>query len=159
MAQKPLSHEDMLEAVNAFAKTGNKRKSAEILNLPEGTYNSRYRAGLKAGIKPTVDVFNKELNELNEANNKIRQLEATIHAHEENTLTAEYIKNTILKMSKKVASPPNWLIKPSKGKRSAGVPTLFASDWHWGENVDPNQVNNVNSYNMKIAHKRAKKND
>ena len=156
MAQKPLSHQEMLEAVNAFAKTGNKRKSAEILNLPEGTYNSRYRAALKAGIKPTVDVFNKELNELNEANNKIRQLEATIHAHEENTLTAEYIKNTILKMSKKVASPPNWLIKPSKGKRSAGAPTLFASDWHWGEVVDPNQINGVNEYNVAIAQDRAR---
>ena len=156
MAQKPLSHQEMLEAVNAFAKTGNKRKSAEILNLPQGTYNSRYRAGFIAGIKPTVDVFNKELNELNEANNKIRQLEATIHAHEENTLTAEYIKNTILKMSKKVASPPNWLIKPSKGKRSAGVPTLFASDWHWGEVVDPNQINGVNEYNVAIAQDRAR---
>ena len=48
MAQKPLSHQEMQEAVNAFAKTGNKRKSAEILNLPEGTYNSRYRAGCKS---------------------------------------------------------------------------------------------------------------
>jgi hypothetical protein len=156
MAQKPLSHQEMLEAVNAFAKTGNKTKSAEILNLPESTYNGRYKAGLKAGIKPTVDVSNKELNELNEANNKIRQLEATIHAHEENTLTAEYIKNTILKMSKKVVSPPNWLIKPSKGKRSAGVPTLFASDWHWGEVVDPNQINGVNEYNVAIAQDRAR---
>ena len=156
MAQKPLSHDVMQEAVNAFAKTGNKRKSAELLNIPEGTYNSRYRAGVKAGIKPTVDIFNKDLNELNEAHNKIRQLEATIHAHEENTLTAEYIKTTILKMSKKAVSPPNWLIKPSKGKRSAGVPTLFASDWHWGEVVDPNQINGVNEYNVAIAQDRAK---
>jgi len=156
MAQKPLSHEDMQEAVNAFAKTGNKRKSAELLNLPEGTFNSRYRAAILAGIKPTVEVFNKDLNELNDARNKIRQLEATIHAHEENTLTAEYIKTTILKMSKKVVSPPNWLIKPTKGKRSAGVPTLFASDWHWGEVVDPNQINGVNEYNVAIAQDRAR---
>jgi hypothetical protein len=156
MAQKPLSHEDMQEAVNAFAKTGNKRKSAELLNLPEGTYNSRYRAGILAGIKPTVDIFNKDLNELNDAKNKIRQLEATIHTHEENTLTAEYIKTVILKMSKQPISPPNWLIKPSKKKRSAGVPTLMASDWHWGEVVDPNQINGVNEYNVAIAQDRAK---
>ena len=156
MAQKPLSHQEMQEAVNVFAKTGNKRKSAEILNLPEGTYNSRYRAGVKAGIKPTVEIFNKELNELNEAKNKIRQLEATINAAEEQTLTAEYIKSVILKMSKKVVSPPNWLIKPNKKKRSAGVPTLFASDWHWGEVVDPNQINGVNEYNVAIAQDRAR---
>jgi hypothetical protein len=156
MAQKPLSHEEMQEAVNAFAKTSNKRKAAEILNLPDGTFNSRYRAGVVAGIKPTVDVFNKELNELNDAKNKIRQLEATLHAHQEITLTAEYIKSTILKMSKEVVNPPNWLVRPAKGKRSAGVPTLFASDWHWGEVVDPNQINGVNEYNVAIAQDRAK---
>ena len=60
-------------------------------------------------------------------------------------------------MAEKKPSPPSWLIKPGASKSAPGVPTLFASDWHWGENVDPNQVNNVNSYNMKIAHKRAKK--
>lgn len=37
------------------------------------------------------------------------------------------------------------------------MPTLFASDWHHGERVFPNQVNGVNEYNMDIAHKRAKR--
>jgi hypothetical protein len=36
------------------------------------------------------------------------------------------------------------------------VPTLFVSDWHWGEVVDPEQINGVNGYNLNIARQRAK---
>ena len=35
-----------------------------------------------------------------------------------------------------------------------GVPTLFLSDLHWGENVRPSQINGVNQYNLSIAHER-----
>ena len=156
MAQKPLSHEEMLEALNAYAKMGSKTEAAMLLGINPNTFNTRIRVAKASGLQPTIKVANKELNELNEAKNKIRQLEATINAAEEQTLTAEYIKSVILKMSKKVVSPPNWLIKPNKKKRSAGVPTLFASDWHWGEVVDPNQINGVNEYNVAIAQDRAK---
>jgi hypothetical protein len=34
------------------------------------------------------------------------------------------------------------------------VPTLFISDLHWGEVVDPKQINRVNEYNLRIAHRR-----
>jgi len=34
------------------------------------------------------------------------------------------------------------------------VPTLFASDFHWGEIVDPAQIGGVNEYNIAIAHER-----
>ena len=88
---------------------------------------------------------------------KIRTLEAQIASFNRDVLSENYVKSKILKMADKKPSPPSWLVKPSASKSAPGVPTLFASDWHWGENVDPNQINQVNSYNMKIAHKRAKK--
>jgi len=156
MANPGLSRELMQEAMNAFAKTGSKSEAAKLLGINENTYHSRWRAAHAAGLKPNIPTVNKEMNALLEAKDKIRQLEATIHAHEENTLTAEYIKSTILKMSKKEISPPNWLVRPNKKKRSAGVPTLMASDWHWGEVVDPNQINGVNEYNVAIAQDRAR---
>jgi hypothetical protein len=37
------------------------------------------------------------------------------------------------------------------------VPTLLASDWHWGEVVDPAQIGGVNEYSLKTAHDRAKR--
>lgn len=44
---------------------------------------------------------------------------------------------------------------PSKSKALAGVPTLFLSDWHWGETVDLEQVQLMNEYNLEIASQRA----
>jgi hypothetical protein len=37
------------------------------------------------------------------------------------------------------------------------VPTLFLSDLHWAEVVNPAQINGVNEYNLEIAHARMKK--
>jgi len=156
MANPGLTKQQMQEAINAYAKTGNKVEAAKLLKLNQNTYINRFNSASMAGVKPTVPVVNKDKNELLEALDKIRQLEASINAQEQQTLTAEYIKNVILKLTKSKSSVPNWLIKPAKGKASAGVPTLFASDWHWGEVVDPNQINNVNEYNVAIAQDRAK---
>lgn len=44
---------------------------------------------------------------------------------------------------------------PSKTKALAGVPTLFLSDWHWGEKVDLEQVQLMNEYSLEIASRRA----
>lgn len=45
--------------------------------------------------------------------------------------------------------------KPPKGKAQGGVPTLLLSDWHWGEVVDPNQIEGMNEFNIQIARERA----
>lgn len=46
-------------------------------------------------------------------------------------------------------------VKRNKTQANAGVPTLFCSDWHWGEVVDSNQIQHHNEYNLEIADKRA----
>ena len=66
------------------------------------------------------------------------------------------VREAIFGLSNLKPVPPEWIISPSKSKHSPGVPTLFASDWHWGEIVDPEQINGVNQFNLKIAHRRAK---
>lgn len=45
--------------------------------------------------------------------------------------------------------------KPSKTQALAGVPTLMLSDWHWGETVDPTQIEYLNEFNLAIAGDRA----
>lgn len=45
--------------------------------------------------------------------------------------------------------------KPSKTQALAGVPTLALSDWHWGERVDPAQIEYLNEFNLDIANERA----
>ncbi len=39
-------------------------------------------------------------------------------------------------------------------QRLAGIPTLMVSDLHYGENVDPTQIQGLNTYNVDIAKQR-----
>lgn len=158
MPTKPLSEVEMQEAVDAFARTGSKVEAAKLLNLNPNTFGHRLYLAQQKKIKSTVDLKKDPdlLDKLNDANDKIKELELNAQAYASDQLTAEYVKRKIIKLTEKDPKPPTWLLKPIKKKSSAGVPTLFASDWHWGEIVDPNQINGVNQYNLTIARQRAR---
>jgi hypothetical protein len=66
------------------------------------------------------------------------------------------IKEVIGSLGEKVSEyvPPKWTRAPLSGPSAPGVPTLFLSDFHWGERVYASQIGGVNSYNLAIAHKR-----
>ena len=87
---------------------------------------------------------------LGERNMEIRDL------HLAKALDHVRVRAEIFGLANAKYEAPQWTIHPPKAKHSPGVPTLLASDWHWGEVVDPEQINGVNSFNLKIAHKRAK---
>ncbi len=88
---------------------------------------------------------------LAEAQLEIRDL------HSAKALDHKTVREVIFGLSESKPDVPTWVIDPPKAKHSPGVPTLFASDWHWGEVVDPEQINGVNKYNLRIAHSRAKR--
>jgi hypothetical protein len=94
--------------------------------------------------------------ELSEARNKIRALETSINAQSKEDFNAEYVKRKIVKLFEEEVKPPEWLVKKPKGHNVTGIPTLLASDWHWGEVVDPAQIGGVNEYNLEIAQERAR---
>lgn len=48
---------------------------------------------------------------------------------------------------------PKWLYAPKTAK-TPGVPKLFLSDFHWGEQVRREQVGGVNAFNIAIAQRR-----
>lgn len=77
--------------------------------------------------------------------------------HNAKALDHKHVREVIFGLSEAKPDIPTWIIDPPKAKHSPGVPTLFASDWHWGEVVDPEQINGVNKFNLRIAHARAKK--
>jgi hypothetical protein len=151
-----LTKKQLQEAVDAYNKTGTKTEAAALLNLHLNTYTSRLRVAMQQGYKTIEKQEESIMDKLKDANDRIRQLESASSAHQEEQLTAEYIKKKIIKLRDGKTTIPNWLIKKSEKKKFAGVPTLFASDWHWGEVVDPNQINGVNEYNMTIAQNRAR---
>lgn len=60
-------------------------------------------------------------------------------------------------LRQKPVSPPVWLSAPrTKVTDLTGVPTVFASDWHWGEVVRPEEIGGVNEYGLAIARTRAR---
>lgn len=87
---------------------------------------------------------------------KIRGLEAQLKAMSKEQLDAHYVRSKIFKLADAKSEPPAWLCDPKESFSSPGVPTLFASDWHWGEVVDGTQIGSSNFYDIGIAHRRAR---
>jgi hypothetical protein len=160
MPQPKLSQKQLQEAIDAFHTTGSKVDAAKLLGLNPRTYDGRYRVAENKGIKPTVPELKVQdgidlMAELKEAKAKIRTLETAADAQAKEQLTAEFIKKKIIQLKDENVDVPDWLIRAPKDEVS-GVPTLFASDWHWAEIVDPKQIGGVNQYNITISQQRAR---
>jgi len=61
-----------------------------------------------------------------------------------------------IELLKKVQVPKQMSRREARrqGKTLAGIPTIMLSDLHWGEVVDPAQVEDLNEFNLEIAHRR-----
>jgi len=92
----------------------------------------------------------KEKRLQHEITNLRRQLkEATNRA-----LAAEELKEIIHGVAEvPVEKTPKWL-KPRYSLRTSGVASMILSDWHYGEVVDPAQINYMNWFDRKLADKR-----
>jgi len=88
---------------------------------------------------------------------ELRALRAQLAAAQRDQLDAEFVRRKIVGLVGSVFETPDWIVRPPSRAGELGVPTLFASDWHWAEVVDPRQINGVNEYSLEIAHRRARK--
>jgi len=122
----------------------------EILDSGRRDNAKRAAATYVKGNPKALEVINGLFDRLGEASLEIRDLE---HAK---GLDHKKVREVILGLSEAKPDIPTWTINPPKAQHSPGVPTLMASDWHWGEVVDPEQINGVNKFNLQIAHRRAK---
>jgi hypothetical protein len=159
MPAKPISKELLQEAINEYYTTNNKVIAARNLGLPAGTYAHRYNTAVAQGLVPNKDLKAPDQGiayDLSEARAKIRQLESSALAQAKEDFNSEYVKRKIIKLAESEPNIPDWIIRKPKGHNVTGIPTLLASDWHWGEVVDPAQVGGVNEYNLKIAQDRAR---
>jgi hypothetical protein len=151
---------DLQEAVDAYHKCRSKSAAARFLGLSKTTYYDRLAVAVKAGYKSNLTPAGESegmINEISELRCKIRTLESTLSTIERDKLTTEFVRTQIFKIERAPVSVPEWLVKTSNIATTSGVPTLFASDWHWGEVVDPKQVGGVNQFNIKIGQERAKR--
>jgi hypothetical protein len=159
MPARPISKELMQQAINEYYTTNSKVQAAKNLGLPAGTYANRYNQGVAQGLVPNADLKAPEQGiayDLSEARAKIRQLESSALAQAKEDFNAEFIKRKIIKLAESEPNVPDWIVRKPKGHNVTGIPTLLASDWHWGEVVDAAQVGGVNEYDLKIAQDRAR---
>lgn len=144
-------------ALDAVAKHGTQRKASLTLGIPEATLVNRLKAaeryGLIAGKKIEPD---QKLDDSTVLREQLRQVEAKLASAGKQTLNEEFVKREIIKLAAQSPNPPEWLVRKPKHGKNTGVPTLFASDWHWGEIVDRKQIGGVNEYDMGIAQDRAR---
>ena len=84
-----------------------------------------------------------------------RELIAEVTRLRKGALTEERVRRELLRLAEAPRRVPDWLVDRSLSPEgSYGVPTLFSSDQHLGEVVDPAQIGGVNSYDLAIARRR-----
>jgi len=89
---------------------------------------------------------------------QVRLLTIEIQRLKREAVNHAVVRHEILKLAREIPPVPDWLtVQESCTVKSPGVPTLFASDWHWGEVVDGAQIGGVNSYCLTTARERAER--
>ena len=148
MATKPYTAEQLQEAVFALSRCGTIELAARALSMPRGTLSSRLQAAKKAGL--TIPATS--------GTDYVKRLEADLKAAQRESADTKAIKEVIGETARKAATakPPEWIADSRAKPSSPGVPTLFLSDFHWGERVHASQINGVNRYNVSIARQRLK---
>ena len=147
-----LSKELAQEALDAVATHGSEVKAAEALGISRPGMQGRIRAARLYKLEPAIERANSERS----LRAKIQRLESELRTAGREVDQIDIIKGVIGSLRGKVdaLNPPEWILQPRKQDSAPGVPTLFLSDLHWGEVIQPSQIGGVNKYNLTIAHER-----
>jgi hypothetical protein len=162
--------QELLQSVfKNYELLGSKKATARVLGLAETTVRrwlKRYYATGTMGVFKMVNVPGGEgVDEIVDTlkhcetdilKDKIKTLESVIAASKKESLTDHYVREKIFGLSEVPVEPPKWLTSDNDFPEWEAVPTVFLSDLHWGEVVDPNQIGGVNSYDLEIASERLK---
>ena len=158
MTTKAIPDALLRETVETLAaQGGNQSAAARALGVSRSSFRDRLTQAARRGLTPGVSDQQLESAAVQGLRNKVSTLEKELRFAARETLDTEYVKTKIIGLSKNLAhsEPPDWALRPeSSAFFGPGVPTLFCSDLHWGEVVDPKQIGGVNRYNVAIANER-----
>jgi len=153
----PLSPAVAQQALDAHARNGGKlTEAAEELGIPRPTLEGRLRAAKRYKLTPGAGL--SAPNDPAALKSRIKQLEGQLRAQASEEALTNEIRTKIVGLAKSIgeADPPDWITDDRKSDDSPGVPTLFLSDFHWGEVVKAPQIMHKNRYNLAIARERLK---
>jgi len=158
VAQTMLAEEmDVLAQANLLARDG-KTVVARLKNAPTACVVVLIKE-LRKQAQAELRTASREAAQANE----VRQLRAALKQAQKSTFVEDAMARILEEVGLKVAGQGK--AKPSRvadirrkqlsgrvaKKALAGVPTFFLSDWHWGEQVDPEQVEGLNQFDVTIA--------
>ncbi len=148
---------DQLDSIGALAKSRDVRLNGErrpvyIVDIPAlkkyvkdcalAAQSSKATSQELKGLQKTVQVLAESSN-----------LHQKVDSLTERLLT---MASTSIQQGRKAQQKAPRFADPCRSeKKLAGVPTLFLSDWHFDEVVDPRQIEGKNEYNHDIAVSRA----
>ena len=155
----PLDKAIAQEAINAVAEAlGNKQAAANKLKISVNTLKHRINVARSHRLGPAKDAEETHrqaaARERIALEDQVRDLQAEIKAIHRSELNAENVRQSIFGLAAGTPAPPKWMVEERKTTGGTGTPAVLWSDWHWGEVVDPEQVNGANEFNLKIAHQR-----
>lgn len=153
-----VSKTTLQQAVDALAKYGSKEQAALHLGWSVSTVKSRIKQAIIAGLTPDATLTKgDDKKELLRLQTEIKVLMSRLKKSESERWTEERIKSEVLKLVDSEPTIPDWLSVPKHIVDDlTGVPTFFASDWHFAEVINAAEIGGVNEYNMAIAKTRAR---
>lgn len=162
----PLSEADLQYTAKIYLESDeNKQQAASKLGISRSALQNRLTRAENMGLfdsktgtlteKPD-DKAKLEENLLG-LKDQVRALNLELRMARRSNLSAEVVRTEILKLAEYKHEPPEWTITPTKSAKTACVVNTMWSDWHWGEVVNPAEVNWQNEYNLQIARKRARR--
>lgn len=156
MAQDKLSDALLQSTVNALHQHATQAAAAEALGISRPTLQHRAQEARVRGIKPDGRTATAE--DIQTVKAQVKRLEAELKLAQKVESDTDIVKAVIGTLSRKLDAyqPPAFTVKARDKESAPGVPTLFLSDLHWGEVVNPAQINGVNDYSIRIAHERMK---
>jgi len=158
MSQKPLTKKQLVSALEMVqACDGNVAKAARENQVPVTTLKRHYMAALVSKVVAVSVGVDEAEDDDGSLEHKIKVLEAQLKAFKNNEISHKLIRSKVMKLSDVSATAPKWLLlSENRQSHHESVPTIMASDWHYGEVIDPTQIGGVNEYNLDIAKQRAR---
>lgn len=104
-------------------------------------------------LRDTLETAEEEQT-ASELRRRLRTAEAEVRRLQDETVDAAAIRKLMGAALSYQPEPPEWLGAHKRKEWRHGVPLLAIADLHWGERVDPAQINHVNEYSLETAQTR-----
>lgn len=143
---------ELVGYLKAIEKHGSVSAAAPAIGKNRAWLQEKKQEAVRRGLTAQTIIRDP----LAKAQAEISDLKARVKELEREEETAAAIREQIWKLEAHDPNPPKWIVGTGHtGFR--GMPMLFASDWHYGEVVRPEEVGGLNKFNSDIAAARIKR--